>query len=88
MNYSKNRKKPHKMDYVTFIKYINEKRPYEIEFNKNEIVDNETIDCKEIIRNYKPKMTKMEFEVIHKMKKTDNTNQLQIIKDFKDRVIK
>jgi len=33
-------------------------------------------------------MTKMEFEVIHKMKNTDNTNQMQVIKDFKDRVIK
>lgn len=76
------------MDYVTFIRYINEKKPCEIEFNKNEIHDTETIDCKEMIRNQKPKMTKMEFEVIHKMKNTDNTNQLQIIKDFRDKVIK
>lgn len=30
----------------------------------------------------------MEFEVISKMKKTDGTNQLKVINDFKDRVIK
>jgi hypothetical protein len=33
-------------------------------------------------------MTKMEFEVISKMKKTDGTNQLKVINDFKQRVIK
>lgn len=30
----------------------------------------------------------MEFEVISKMKKTNGTNQLKVINDFKDRVIK
>lgn len=39
------------MDYVTFIRYINEKKPYEIEFNKNEITEIDTINCKEAIRN-------------------------------------
>jgi len=52
------------------------------------VVDEETINCKETIRKYKPKMTKMEFEVITKMKKTEGTNQLKVINDFKDRVIK